>query len=229
MYPFYSFASQVEVDSFKDYISYKLGSNLLLIDPEIARKAKITYESGSKEISNVSLQLGTQKVSISFSSGPSEDPTFIISLGNKEEQLGGDKLYVSSSGFLYLVKRSNEHFEKHLKYALIDGNLKEIRQPLYLVDMKCETSTSLVMYEDKCNQGNLIAQLPQNTTVHILAMDNAPIKCDTDIVPDNKIHDQINNYLVATPFGLVGWVVSTRGYLHFRPGKPLGCLRFYGD
>jgi hypothetical protein len=225
-----SFGSQAEVESFKNYVSYKLGWNLVLLDPEIVPKAKITYKSGSKEknISNITFPLGKQTVSISFDPGPSEDPTFIITFDKTERQLGGEKLYVSSDGFFYLVKQSNEYFKKRLKYRISVGNLKEIRQPLYLIDMKCETSTSLLMFENKCNQGNLVAKLPQNTTVHILAIDNAPNNCPPGIIPDNEIGDPINNYLVTTPFGLVGWVVSTGGYL-VRPGKPLGCLRFHGD
>ncbi len=228
--PLLSFAGQTDVDSFKKYVSYKLGSNLLLLSPEIARKAKITYESSStgKDISSISFQLAQQKIAISFDPGPSEDPMFVINLDNTEKRLGGNKLYVSPAGFFYLVKQSNEYFEKRLKYSISDGNLKEIRQPLYLIDMQCETSTALLMYENKCNQGNLVAMLPQNTTVRILAIDNAPNSCPFDIIPDNEIHDPINTYLVSTPFGLVGWVVSTGGYLT-RPGKPLGCLRFHGD
>jgi hypothetical protein len=59
-------------------------------------------------------------------------------------------------------------------------------------------------------------------------MENAEDGCPADIIPDNKIRDPVNSYLVTTPFGLVGWVASSGGYVE-RPGKPLSCLRFLGD
>lgn len=230
LYPFAAVGGDDVPDSFKNYIPYKLGSNLLYLHPELSEKAKIVNESSGKDslITSIVLPFASDSLSIFYSSGPSDDPTFIIKYKDMVEYVGGEKLYISSSGFFYLVKRSNEYFKKNLKYQISDGKFKEIEQPFYLVDQECETSTSLYMYDSKCNGGNLVATLPKGTVVHILLMEKADKGCSGSVVPDNDIGDPVNNYLVSTPFGLVGWVASSGGYLT-RPGKPLESLRFFGD
>jgi hypothetical protein len=229
MVPYMSFGDRDVPDSFKNYVSHNLSGNFLFLAPELAEHATITYESPSKvNIIAVDFPFGKSSMTVSFDPGPSGDPAFILDLETHEEYLPGETLYISSSGFLYLVRKSNEYFEKRLKYSLSGGTLKEIRQPFYQVDLQCETSTPLFMYEEPCNKGNVIATLPQGTLVHILVMENTEHGCPSDIVPDNEMRDPVESYLVATPFGLVGWVASSGGYVE-RPGKPLGCLRFFGD
>jgi hypothetical protein len=228
MLPLASFGDQDVPDSFKDYVSYRLEWNTLLLAPELARKAEITYAPSSTEVvTSVSFPLAGSTVTVSFDPGPSDDPAFVINFGDSEEYLGGEKLYISSSGLLYLVRKSNELFEKRLKLSLSDGTLEEVPQPFYRVDQLCETSTPLRMYDGRCSQGNLIATLPKGATVRVLLMENAK-GCPANVVPDNELQDPVNNYLVATPFGLVGWVASSGGDIT-RPGKPLGCLQFFGD
>ncbi len=229
MYPCLSFGEQPIPDSFKQYVAYTLGWNSVFLDPELAEKADIIYESGSKEtIQAIDFPLGNYSVSVSFDPGPSDDPAFVLDFGAGEEYLLGKTLYISSSGSLYLVRRLNDYFEKRLKYRLSDGTLEEIQQPFYQVDLQCETSTPLSMYERPCNDGNVIATLPQGASVHILVMKNDEKGCPADIIPDNELRDPVNSYLVSTPFGLVGWVASSGGF-DDRPGKPLGCLLFLGD
>jgi hypothetical protein len=226
-----SFGGQNIPDSFKNYISYEIGDNSVFLHPALAKKAKIVKESekDKNDISSVTFPFASDSLSISFDPGPSGDPTFVITFKGKEEYLGGEKLYVSSSGSLYLVRKSNEYFEKKLKFRFSGGKLKEVYQPFYLVDQKCKTSTPLSMYDGKCNKGNLIARLPKGANVYILLMEKSDrTGCPSNVVPDNEINDPVNNYLVSTPFGLVGWVASSGGYVE-RPGKPLGCLRFFGD
>lgn len=229
--PFVSFADQSESDSFKDYVSYKIGANLLFLDPVLAKKASVIKESPSNEneYSLVSFPVaGKDAMSVKFDPGPSDDPTFVISFKGKTESLGGEKLYISSSGFLYLQREKNEHFVKKMKYSFSNGEFKEVKQPFCLVDLKCRTSATLLIYEDKCNKGNLIATLPKGSAVNILAIENIENSCPSNIIKDNETEDPVNSYLVSTPFGLMGWAVSSVGSLS-RPGKPLGCLRFKGD
>jgi len=227
--PFVLFADQSESDSFKDYVSYEIGANLLFLDPVLAEKASVIKESTSNEYAVVSFPIaGKNAMSVKFDPGPSDDPTFVISFKGKTEFLGGEKLYISSGGFLYLQRENNEHFVKKMKYSISDGEVKEVKQPFYLVDLKCRTSAALLLYENKCNKGSLIARLPKGAAVNILAIENIENNCPSNIIKDNETGDPVNSYLVSTPFGLVGWAVSSVGSLS-RPGKPIECLRFKGD
>ncbi len=214
-------AKQPEPDSFKDYISFKLGSNLLFLDPELSRTAKKTDDM-------ISFKFGKSIMTVSFNPGPSEDPAFDIKYNKIYETLDGQKLYISSSGSLYIVNDMNLCFERRLKYIISNDKLTEIKQPYYLVNKECEASTTLQMFEMKCNQGKLIAQLPKGSTLRILLMEDIRDSCPSIVIEGKESTDQVNNYLVTTPFGLVGWVSSSCGY-YDRPGIPLGCLRLTGD
>jgi hypothetical protein len=200
----------------------------VLLDPAIVKNNKIILTPSSDYILNINFELGNSSVSISFKPDPDDNPAFLIKINSDVTPLHGEKLYVSSAGHLYLSNEFNAFIEKKLKYTISDGKLKEVRQPFYFIDMNCETSAPLLIYENKCNQGNLIARIPRKSFVRILAVENVPSNCRKNIIPDNKVGDSINSYLVSTPFGLVGWAVSSSGYLE-RPGNPLGCLRHNGN
>lgn len=226
-------ASDLDVSSFKDYVLYRMDDIELYLDPGIARVAKTSNGPFSdlkgNAIPSVTFPyLGKATLVVEYSPGPSDDPTFIITYKGNTEYLGGEKLYISGNGFLYLARYSNECYPKKLKYSLLDGRIKEVAQPMYLIDQDCTTSTDLVLYEKVCNKGKAIATIPKGTSVHIIAADNEHRVCSSIKVADNDIGDQVNNYLVSTPFGLIGWVASSCGYLA-RPGRPLSCLRYYGD
>jgi hypothetical protein len=228
IYPNILQGQQLKPDSFKNYISYESGFNILYLDPLLANKSKIEKDSTDENAPVIIFPFKNGIMSVAFDPGLSEDPAFIVKYKKMKKDLGGETLYVSSSGFLYLVRHSNEYFQKRLKYIISDGIFKEIDQPFYLVNTPCIVSTPLQMYTEKDNSGSLVAKLPKESVVYVLLMDNSEYTCPPGLIPNNEIGDPVNNYLVSTSFGLVGWVVSTGGYLS-RPGKPLGCLRFLGD
>jgi hypothetical protein len=224
-----SVANQDRPDSFRDYVSYKLGWNTLLLDPILANAASVKHDSAKSEtIASISFTLRKIPVTVSFDPGPSDDPAFVISLGTSEEYLAGEKLYISSSGNFYLERKSNEYHEKRLKYSISRGTLVETRQPFYLIDQECEASTPVTIYTGKCNTGGKVATLPEGATVRILVVETDEEVCSSDLIADNEVEDPVDSYLVATPFGLVGWVASSAGDIT-RPGKPLACLQFFGD
>jgi hypothetical protein len=222
--------SENEIASFKNYIKYKIGDNVLYLAPELSKNAKIMKDTmnpieGSVEVKFV---INKNKVHIRFSPGESDDQTFVVSYNDQKKYLEGEELYISSNGTFYLIRETNEDFKKRLKLIFQDDQLIEVAQPFYLVDLKCEASTDFRIYDKKCNSGEVIATIPKGTTVNILLVENDSVGCSDKIIKGNTNLDPVKNYLVATPFGLVGWVASSTGYLS-RPGNPLSCITFHGD
>jgi hypothetical protein len=214
--------------SFSSYVPYALdyrpgwfANSFLFLSPELAKKAEVSRESPKSDMS-VRFPLKNRHLTINYDGGASHDPGFSISFESSKDPIiiGGEILYVSPAGSFYVVTRSNENFEVKRKFMLSENSLIEIRQPYYYVNDVCKTSSNLVMYEKICEKGDIVAKIPEGEDITILlnAMDT---KCE-------KTSDlSEGQYLVATSFGLVGWVVSTHGYLG--PGKPLSCLSYLGD
>lgn len=212
--------------SFQGYVPYAIEhepgfgrGNILFLSTELSTSSEIFRTSSKQKNYNVRFPIGKSMFSIQFDEGPSSDPGFLISSPalDKPTVLRGEILYVSTTGFFYITSRTNEDFTVKRKYQLKGRNLKEITQAFYLVDMQCTTSELLVMYEKRCGKGNVIAKIPEGMNVQVLLND-----------PESGCKDG-EQYLVATSFGLVGWVSSEAGYMHFRKGKPLSCLNYIGD
>lgn len=221
-------------ESFKDYVPYTLSrrtGNTLFLAPDLSAKAT-PVESETKGVySEVRFEVDGSTFRISFDPGPSEDPSFVIESERLENRalINGTILYVSSSGAFYSVGRINELFETRRKFTLRQMQLEEVTQPFLLVGKTCSTTGPAEVYSDRCDQGRLIATLPKGMSVHVLLMENGPSACPRDPVPgEEDVGDPVFDFLVSTPFGLVGWVSSTCGHLA-RPGYPLGCIRFLGD
>lgn len=222
--PMTSSGNLLEIDSFKNYTSYRLGDNALFLDPSIVKVTTIAYGSLKDVYSKITFQVGNPAISISIEPETEDDPAFVVKIDGNVKRLSGSRLYISSAGYFYLANQADTSFDKKQKYEITSGTLKEVRQPFYLIDMSCETSAPLSIYEGKCNKGHLIAKIPEKSSVRIIAVENIANTCPQNILPHNDAGDPIDSYLVSTPFGLVGWAVSTSGYFE-RPGKPLGCLR----
>lgn len=230
LFPVIALGAEDIPDSFQGYVPYALGPSSLFLAPELAEAAEM-LEGEDPQNGNtaaVVFPLGSDSVSISFDPGPSEDPTFVIEHAGRLDELGGEQLFVSSTGNVYLVRRSNELFEKRLKYRISDGRLEEVPQPFYLAAQDCEASATVRIYDRKCNQGNLIATLPKGASVRLLLLEGGEEICPESLAPGGEASGPLQSYLVSTPFGLVGWVASSGGHLD-QPGSPLGCLRFQGD
>lgn len=213
--------------SFKTYTPYAinyspewLGSNFLFLAPELSGHANVFKSSPEQDGFSVKFQLDRTEFVVSFDGGASEDPGFLVeSLKLRESAvLGGETLYISSSGHFYSVARSNEDFEVKRKYVVRNGELEEVRQPFYSVNMDCTASEDIILFQLECDGGEEVARIPKDGTVRVLARSTK-----------NGCQREGRQYLVLTSFGLLGWVTSTAGYLHFSEGKPLSCLNYHGD
>lgn len=204
-------------ESFKEYVPHIHGHHSVFIAPELAEKARMYGDEDDSDHLDVEVPINGHSFKILFSPGPSEDPSFIIrsSFFEEDQYIPGDLVYVSAGGNFYSSTDSNEYYKKSRKFVLSENGLKEVNQAAYLVDYECETFSVATLFQFPCGMGQKVATIPKGNTVRILV--------------EGKEGDcSLPQYLVATSFGLVGWVGSEGGYLD-RPGDPLSCLRYMGD
>jgi len=129
---------------------------------------------------------------IQFSTGPSDDPGYFISLINENGSLteianfSGEELIIPGNGLIYKSGRMNELYTKRFKYKLENNKLVEVPQTAYYVGLKTITRDIVVLYSGK-NKSSKLAVLPKEYKVEILVEENGWI-------------------LVKTDYGLTGWV-----------------------
>lgn len=153
------------------------------------------------------------KYVIRYDDGPSCDPTFSLwkeGAGEPIGEFGGDHLVVPGNGFLYVIRRSNRSFEGREKWAIRDGALVEIAQPLYSVEVATTTRKAIELRQQTRPDSELIANVPKGESVTVVAEQSI---------------DGSDWYLVRTRFGLLGWT-QDGGYGDERQFE---AIEFMGD
>ncbi len=157
------------------------------------------------------------KYRFKFDDGPSCDPEFTIwkSEGGADDgyvgSVSGEHLIVPGNGFLYVIRSTNRSFEGREKWAIEDGELKEVKQPFYYVGIQTPTLKALELHADTKAQSAVIARVPEGEMVMV--------------VLEQPSESGAAQYLVRTRFGLVGWITDT-GYGDDRSFRE---LQFRGD
>jgi len=227
------FASDNSLSSFKGYVPYTLGNETdfatLYLAPELSDQI-LKNNPQKKTYSHLSINSNNNIVNIQFDPGMSDDPTFIIKLNKAKEifYIDGDVIYMSTAGYIYSQNSSNDYFERTIKYRINKNKLEEVSQPFYFVNLECKASAALTLYSEQCNKGSKVATLQKGAMVKIVLSEYKNNECNKVSDDENYPGSQIMQFLVASPFGLVGWVSSIAGDLN-REGKPLSCIRLAGD
>lgn len=206
--------------SFKAYKHYTLDEMMVFISPELIQGLKIT-EINDKNTETpkkiMVLKIKDEEVKLSIDAGSSDDFSFVFQYNGKETMIAGESIFISQSGSIYVVNRANQNYEVKRKFTITQHGVKEVKQAFFSVNMECETSALTTLYSEQGNKGTVVAKIPKGKKVKVLL--NAFTLSENDSSKD---------YLVQTPFGLVGWVSSSAGYM-LQKGKPLGCLMYEGD
>lgn len=227
------FASNNLPSSFKEYVPYILGDETdfgtLYLAPELSNKI-LKNKPQKKMYPHLSINLNKANVSINFDPGMSDDPTFIVQVNNTKEitYISGDILFMSTSGYIYSKNGFNDYFERSTKYLIDKNMIKEVSQPFYFVNMECKSSSALTLYTEQCGKGSKVATLQKDSKVRIVLTEYKNSECKKVSTDENNYGAPSMQFLVASPFGLVGWVSTIVGDLE-RQGKPLSCIRFAGD
>ena len=215
-------------ESFKQYRLFSMGDHgELYAAPSISFNETNTGFPSSY-IRTLSFEYQKVMYSISFSLGASEDPHFVFSFFDNIENrwkeisvINGSRIYLGFNGQIYSEGSINNYFNVRRKFLLKNKTIEEVMQPFLLADIDCKTHGKTHLKTKPDNRRETIAILPDKSSVKILMAQY--FSQDYDIHMDKGIW-----FLVSTPFGLVGWVKTEPGYLS-RPGKPLSCIRFFGD
>jgi hypothetical protein len=188
----------------------------IFLSPALNKKVFILKKNKQKYVDKLSFNLLGEKISIKHREGAGGDNNFIVKYKNQETIFLGNVLFVSEAGYFYLQGRDNYDYDIRKKFKLTPKGIKEVKQSAYLVNLECKLSKNTILYEKKNGKGDIVARLPKGRTVKVLLHDT------------NQIEDvSSKQYLVSTPFGLVGWVSSSSGYMQ-TGGTPLSCLLYIG-
>jgi hypothetical protein len=150
-----------------------------------------------------------EQYEVYYSEGPSADPSYRLSkVGQAENSIsfGGEDLYIPGNGAVYVTGIMNRMFLQRRKYALVNGRFQEVTQPLLYVGMASIAQRDLKITAT-ANGGAEIATIAKGSAVEILL-------------------NQGDDYLLKTPFGLVGWLRITDIGLQ---DDVLKGLKFNGD
>lgn len=222
---------------FQHYKRIEVNGGAVLIDPSLRHHTVTVDEKFSELLQDdfgnqaVRVDCGKLTVEIGFSPGPSEDPTYGIVVHNGKKILTksvpADSFIMSSSCQFYARGHTNNSFDMRRKFVITEKVIKETEQPLYLVDKTCPTSAPATLTTEKCGRGTVVATIPKGSDVRIIASEW--LKSISDSQQISSCGEGKESYLVATPFGLVGWVENVSGDIYGHPGQPLSCIFVNGD
>jgi hypothetical protein len=161
-------------------------------------------DTADRPIRTQLLGVGKGYFTVQCDAGPSIDPNcqFLqdlpsgksrnapIKLADSEDSqlaLFGLRFILPGNGIIYVDGHMDTTFNERRKFEWRDGSFVEVKQPFLYVGIESTTITSVILYSERNFQGS-VAQLPAGSAVTVLL--NAS---GTD------------DYLLRTPFGLVGW------------------------
>ncbi len=150
-----------------------------------------------------------EQYEVHYSEGPSADPSYRLSqVGQVKNSFSVDglDLYIPGNGAIYTSSEINRSFVQRRKYALSNGRLQEVKQPFLYVGMASVAQRDLKITATP-NGSTEIATIAKGSAVEILL-------------------NQGDDYLLKTPFGLVGWIRITDIGLE---DNVLKGLLFHGD
>ena len=150
---------------------------------------------------------------IEYSEGGSVDPGFII---YKVEKTGlirlsylidGLNIAVPGDGFLYIWGHTNSYFNLRRVYSIVNGTLKEIKQPYYYVGLKSEALVEIKIYKSK-NEQELVTAIKKGSPITVILNDG-------------------DHYLIKTERDILGWWKP--GAYSVYEGKEIKDIFFNGD
>lgn len=181
----------------------------LYFDPKISTVLKGKNTDGGKVITTKLNKTEPHEYVVVYDEGPSMDPGFIIYRKDKagEVKVGGaagTKIMIPGNGAVYVTGHTNDMVFTRSKYVLKDGKLKYVKQPFKYIGLVAESVAIVKLYESK-KYKNVVAVIPKGRKLEVVIRDG-------------------DNYLIKSPFGLIGW-----SHIPMRYQSPISGMYFYGD
>ena len=143
-------------------------------------------------------------------SGPSGDPSCTFSKEGEEKgtSISGLNFILPGNGNIYATGHTNTMFNQRRKYEWRGGEFVEVKQPFLYVGLDTTTNRAIQIYESR-QYKRTVASLPANSPVSVVLNEG-------------------DDYLLKTPFGLVGWIKIENGGID-QDGQPIKGIYFRGD
>lgn len=143
-------------------------------------------------------------------SGPSGDPSCTFTRDGEEKgtNISGLNFILPGNGNIYATGHINTMFNERKKYEWRAGQFVEVKQPYHYVGLDSTTNRAIQIYDSRQYKKS-VASLPANSPVTVLINED-------------------DDYLVKTPFGLVGWIrISSEE--SSQENTPIKGIYFSGD
>lgn len=198
---------QMQKDLKKLDISGTVG--VIYYNPKITKVIDQSRDGASRALETRLDQKSKDVYVVDFSEGMSMDPGFMVHRRTAKglESVGsfaGEQLTIPGNGAVYVVNSYNTTFANKNKYVLKNNELEYVKQPFKYVGLKTKATAVIRLYKSK-EMKEEVAVLTRGAELFVLLADG-------------------ENYLVRTPFGLLGWIHIERGY-----SSPIAGLYFQGD
>ena len=166
----------------------------LYVHPKQTCAPKVLDEEGPERTELCRLAIAANTVVVEFSNGSSDDPEFLLRVGEESLLLPGTSLYAPGGASIYVSGWTNSFHPQRRKFTFDGQRFVEVAQPFEYVGVKSRVthggeeggSTTVTLFADKEKKGK-VAVLPEGSEIEVL------------------LADRDGWYLVRTAFGLVGW------------------------
>jgi hypothetical protein len=179
-----------------------VGPIRILYEPKltqvILKKDEEVYkEAGVLEIKAIKTKLAANEKEyyiVEYSQGPSVDPSFSIYQEGQDSDkaifgIAATTLIIPGNGSIYAAGHTNNMFNKRRKFVFKKGKIVEVSQPFLYVGLDTKVNKDVTIYSTPGptpDGYDVVAHIPKGSKVSVLLNKN-------------------DYYLLATPFGLVGW------------------------
>lgn len=186
-----------------------VGDIELYYDPAISKVLSGKERSAGKLIKTRLDRTSGKQYIIGFSTGMSMDPGFSITRvdSSGEANIGGaagTRMMIPGNGAIYVTGHTNDMVMTRAKYVLKNGKLRYIKQPFEYIGLVTKTLATVKLFGSR-QYKTIVAILPRDRNIEVILRDG-------------------QNYLVKSPFGLIGWVRIKSGYQ-----SPISGIYFAGD
>jgi hypothetical protein len=177
----------------KGYLTATIHYDPTLTSPLIAKRLTTTEEPLVLRAFKVKLdRTKSEWYFVDYDEGPSADPEFILTREGAKEPAGrisGLDLYLPGNGSIYASGHADTMFDQRQKFVLKAGKIAEIKQPFLYVGIEGKAKKEVTLYTTRGGKERqeIVAVVPKGGAMTVL------------------LADGVDNYLVKTPFGLVGW------------------------
>lgn len=214
--------------SFSAYRLIDFEDGALYVSPDLkTTSGRLDTGHGGRHVELFNIR--HSQYAIGFEIGDSDAAIFTLfsntnGAWNSIGSVQGYRLFLSASGSIYTRSDSATLPDINRKFSIQGNRLVETEQPMLLINDQCKTGTAVVLRSGISEKSPVVARLPKNGEVQVVATQFFFDGDEETSGPDGSVP-----VLISTPFGLTGWV-SAIPAMHFSaPPKTIDCIYYRGS